>query len=290
MAIRDLCFSPNGEYLAVATDDSVIKIISTDKPDETKNLEGHSGGVKSIAFDPKGIYLASTGCDRTLRVWDVSTGAERFKLGDMYSKDAAAALMSDLPATPKNMCKVAWSGQKGYSSSAGNWLAVAGSNQVRVFERDTWKEQEEFSSYGAEISIVEFSPNGKYLLTIDVNGEMVIWDVEERYSVVRRSNSKKILAAHWDYLMNTICAIAEDGRWGAWNSVVPDKYVDPCERDLDAASGDEAGSEGARPPPARPPARRWAAAARRRRALTVRGRAQATTGSRLDGIDLKAKT
>ena len=103
LSIRDLCFSPDGEYLAVATEDAVIKIICTDKPEQTKNLEGHSGGVKSIAFDPMGKYLASTGSDRTLRIWDLSTGTEKFKQGDMYSKDAAAAISPDLPATPKNM-------------------------------------------------------------------------------------------------------------------------------------------------------------------------------------------
>jgi chromosome transmission fidelity protein 4 len=249
MAIRDLCYSPNGDYLAVATDDAVIKLVSTDKPEDTKNLEGHSGGVKSVAFDPKGVYLASTGCDRSLRIWDVSSGQEKFKIGDMFSKDAAAALLPEPPATPKNMCKVAWSGLKSYTASAGKLLAVAGSNQVRVFERDTWKELESFPAYGAEISIIEFSPNGKYLLTIDINGELVIWDVEERFSFARRSNSQKILAARWDYQFNTICAIAEDGRWGAWSSAVPDKYPDPSERDLDNASGDEAASEGEIPAP-----------------------------------------
>ena len=244
MPVRDLCFSPDSDFLAVACDDSVIKIVSVDDKANSKNLEGHSGGVKSIAFDPKGQYLASTGCDRTLRIWDVATGAQISKHADLFSKDSASALMEDMPGTPKNMCKVAWCGIKGYSASPGQLIAVAGSTQVKVFERGTWKELEAFPAYGAEISIVEFSPNGKYLLTVDVQGEMVIWNVEERNSVTRRSNGQKILAAHWDFMMNTICAISEAGRWGAWNSAVPDKYQDPTEREAEAegASEDEGGS------------------------------------------------
>ncbi|KAK3897924.1 hypothetical protein C8A05DRAFT_19404, partial [Staphylotrichum tortipilum] len=40
-------------------------------------LRGHSSLVKAVAFSPDSRLIASGSCDRTIRVWDAATGAER---------------------------------------------------------------------------------------------------------------------------------------------------------------------------------------------------------------------
>jgi len=37
-------------------------------------LEGHDGGVNGVSFDPQGRILASASDDRTVRLWEVSSG------------------------------------------------------------------------------------------------------------------------------------------------------------------------------------------------------------------------
>jgi len=40
-----------------------------------QSLEGHSGGVTVVVFSPDSQLLASASVDRTVRLWDLSTGA-----------------------------------------------------------------------------------------------------------------------------------------------------------------------------------------------------------------------
>ena len=62
--------------VASASDDGTIKITSTVSGEVLLSLQGHEGGVKSVAVSNDGTCLASGGEDNTLRVWDSKSGKE----------------------------------------------------------------------------------------------------------------------------------------------------------------------------------------------------------------------
>ncbi len=62
-----------GDRLAVASHDKRVTIRNADG-EVLHTLEGHTAAVLAVAFSPDGKSLATTGEDRTIRLWEVATG------------------------------------------------------------------------------------------------------------------------------------------------------------------------------------------------------------------------
>jgi WD40 repeat protein/serine/threonine protein kinase len=69
----DLTFSGDGQYLAVAGVDGVLRLWDTTNWQLLPELIGHAGPLWGVAGSPDGRYLASAGSDGTVRVWDLRT-------------------------------------------------------------------------------------------------------------------------------------------------------------------------------------------------------------------------
>ncbi len=67
-----LAFAPDGRLFSSGEDGSVRVHGGTERP--ARLLAGHRGVVSKLAISPDGRRLASSGQDRTVRVWDVPTG------------------------------------------------------------------------------------------------------------------------------------------------------------------------------------------------------------------------
>jgi chromosome transmission fidelity protein 4 len=236
LPIRDLSFSPDSSWLAVASDEDLVKVVNIKDVNEIKTFQGHEGGVKCVAFDPKGEYLASSGTDRSVRLWYLDSGLEIKKLSGAYEKVPATAV-SD--GNPVNLCQLAW-------APNGEFLAVAGSKDVKILERGSLKQLEACAgAHEHEISIVQFSGNGQYLLSVDVENVVVVWDFNTRESLQRYQNGSKVLNAKWDPFSNSIALISAKGEYGLIDNVIPSTKPGPNDKteDEDDAISDVAAEE-----------------------------------------------
>ena len=71
-------FSPDGTQIALGLHDGSVRMLRADSLKTLREIAGHSSYVWALRFDPTGRMLATASWDRTLRVFDVATGAEQF--------------------------------------------------------------------------------------------------------------------------------------------------------------------------------------------------------------------
>ena len=68
-AVTSVMISPNGQYVAVGSMDTVIRIWDINSDDLVERLEGHWGYVYGVAWMPDGKSLVSGGLDATVKYW-----------------------------------------------------------------------------------------------------------------------------------------------------------------------------------------------------------------------------
>ena len=108
--IQRIAYSPDGKRIASANQDGAnVWDVTTGKKLLTYN--GHGAGIRSsgIAFSPDGKWIATSGNDATIKVWDSETGADLFTLightgptfGVAFSPDGQFLASSSVDRTVK---------------------------------------------------------------------------------------------------------------------------------------------------------------------------------------------
>ncbi|HEY5911146.1 MAG TPA: protein kinase [Verrucomicrobiae bacterium] len=122
--------------------------------DSIATLRGHSGAVTCAVLAPDGKVLVTGSFDQSVRIWDVATRRSMRTLTGF--------------ARPLQRNSVAL-------SPDGNWLAVADSIEIHVFETATWKKVRTLPNPAlpgyVESLPIAFSPDGK---TLSCNAETEI--------------------------------------------------------------------------------------------------------------------
>jgi WD40 repeat protein/serine/threonine protein kinase len=198
-----VAFSPDGQLVAVASGvaDGRVRIYNAATGELVRTLEGHIDRVISVAFNPRGTRLASTGEDETVKLWDVATGQEVLTLRGhdeqvtraLFSPDgrrlATVSLEGTLKvwdATPLEVDgprhSLTLTGHKGIVYGVafrpdGRRLASASGDQtVKVWDSATGREVLTFRGHTHTVLSVAFSPDGERIASGGQDGTVRVWD------------------------------------------------------------------------------------------------------------------
>ncbi len=218
----DVC--ADGSFLAAGSEDMTVKVVR-DEEGGAVTLEGHEGPVLSVAVDTAAAeerkYVLSSACDGTVRVWRLSGegGVEVKSLHGMGAKCADAE-------TAKSRVPVAW------RPYGGALFAVAASERVLVYARESWEEKRELpmpqeSKEKEEIfTALGWSPMGNLLVAGTSKGNMHVFDWESRKVVAsfKTGRGYAVTAAAWDPRDNGEAAfIDSNGWWGVAEDIAGGK-------------------------------------------------------------------
>ncbi|OQY55980.1 MAG: hypothetical protein B6245_18975 [Desulfobacteraceae bacterium 4572_88] len=201
-AVRSLCFSPDGKLLASGSDDSTVRLWSTQGGSELETLEGHSGPVLSADFSPDGQWLASGSEDRTIRLWQIRHGrGEVFRTLKGHSAAVCAVRFSPdgkmLASGGEDRIIRFWNVKKGRKirkvlkdhadtvlsldfHSQGKRLASGSSDStIRLWDWERRKEIGQLAGHSGAVCAVRFSPDGNRLVSGSEDRTLGLWQVED---------------------------------------------------------------------------------------------------------------
>jgi RNA polymerase sigma factor (sigma-70 family) len=124
-------------------------------------LIGHKGAVRALAFAPDGKAIATSGADKTIRIWDAATGAQKHKMTRAWGKDG---LKTDNLEWTAVAVGIAYSpdGKSLATHSTGKfgwlvfWDAIKG--------RETWSACRNGERLREEGGAIAYSPDGKMIV------------------------------------------------------------------------------------------------------------------------------
>jgi WD40 repeat protein len=132
-----------------------------------RRFTGYDDGVTSVALSPEGTLALSGGRDGSVRLWDVGTGVLLHRFPKHEEMVWAVAF-------GPNGRRAASAGGGGYPGGGCNWGT---DHDIRIWDVTGRKEHCRLRGHAAPVMSLAFSPDGSRLLSGDIGGITLLWDI-----------------------------------------------------------------------------------------------------------------
>ncbi len=152
--IHAIAFSPDGKYIATASDDNTVKIWRRSDGHRIETLK-HSDDVLAVTFSNNSKIIASGGRDNVVKTWEVETGK------NLRTFKGHEQEITSLCFGPEDE------------------MLVSGSADcsLRLWKMNKWRSDEVFTGHKARVNDVDFGPQGQYILSASDDQTIKVWDL-----------------------------------------------------------------------------------------------------------------
>jgi WD40 repeat protein len=220
--ISAIAISPNGKWLAVASEDKTVSIWNLGTGVYHGCLTGHTDRIPALAWHPDSNYLVSAGWDTTARVWDANTLQPTIILNSHATQVHAAAFSGDgrwlacadsshtihlwdfAAKKTVHKLKVPAAELRTLAFSAdGKFLACNGDRMIHLCNPETGKPYIDLTPRATSKTSVSLHADGTRLLSNGGGNALRVWSIADRQAVVALDSPEAIHAA----------AFSPDGKW-----------------------------------------------------------------------------
>jgi len=164
---NDIALFSDGSHALFARGQSMgtqrVTLWDVDKAEEVVTWRGHEMCIKQVCLLPNGKSAVTASCDGTAILWDLEIGKPLHEFV-AWRQGIGDNLPPDIPRQAGNVAIAV--------SPDGKFLATgtARNNMVAVWNLDNGKEVRSWPSGHGEVTSIQYSPDGKCLLTATNNG------------------------------------------------------------------------------------------------------------------------
>ncbi|KAK4704612.1 chromosome transmission fidelity protein 4, partial [Phenoliferia sp. Uapishka_3] len=226
---RSARFDHKGKWIAVASDEVLIKVVNSTNPMQAFVLTGHKKGVRDATWSPDDTLVTSTDQDGELRVWEIGGGEPTCI---QVFENLVFAGPTDL-ALPMGAL---W-------HPSGKYFAVVSKDNGKtnpfstvVYEDAEFASQKSSPSTATAGVAADHSQvpmvtpaNGKYLISAGKGDNVIVWSESSRQPVIWTKASHHItdISFHPIATANTLAWVDIGGHLNQWKDVLPSHLPDP---------------------------------------------------------------
>ena len=237
-----IAYAPDGQILAVATQDKTLHTRDAQSGDVINQMSGHSSQVTCLAFAPDGQTIASGGEDKLVKLWDRTTGQLKLTFTGHAGGVRALAFASDgksIASAGDDKTIVLWDPRTGkeisrfqrhegairalaFAPGKGGLLASGSEDRtVRLWAPGNQTESRTLFSHAGVVRALAFAPDGSDLTSAGEEGVVQLWDLKEkRIRLVLKGHEGPVWGLAYSPAGRTLVSIGGDGTAVVWDPVL----------------------------------------------------------------------
>jgi chromosome transmission fidelity protein 4 len=222
LPIRDVELSPDGNWVAVASDELTVKIVKVADTNTCVYLRDQAKPVKHLSYHPSGKYIALSCTDGIIYIYKLS--------GDEPELVAKIdAVIRNVETDSEISSKIAW------HPNGTAFVAPTATRDIQIVSTSDWKSQGSFSNgHLGDVTALAWSPNGALLATAGKDRKILLWETKSQ-TIIARYDHANVMDLAWHPRNNLLSFTNTDGEVYIHYDFVPEEHVGLLELGLQPA-------------------------------------------------------